>query len=88
MLLFIQNLPSPHYYRPTIACLPPLTLEPHSGLQKHVLSKLKPFSSQAKATVVFQEGKKKYYKDTVTQLWLQQSHAERLNRFLNFPQQI
>lgn len=52
ILLSIQNLPSPHHY------LPSLTLEPHSGVQKHVLPKLKPFSSQAKATVISQEGEK------------------------------
>lgn len=66
MLLLGQNLPSPHYYLPTSACLPPLTLEPHSALQKHVLSKLKPFSSQAKATVIFQEGEKKYIPKTLS----------------------
>lgn len=56
--LFIQNMLSPHYYMPTSACLPPLTLELHFGLQKHVLPKLKPFFSQAKVTVIFQEGEK------------------------------
>lgn len=57
--------PSPHSYLPASVCLPTLTLEPHSGFQEHALPKLKPFHSQAKATVIFQEGEK-YITMTVT----------------------